>query len=44
MVLENILISFFNIGKPVNCPIFPAPVIGETVFSPLCIIASFVED
>ena len=27
-----------------SCPVFPAPLIEETVFSPLCILASFVID
>ena len=27
-----------------SCPFFPAPLIAETVFSPLCILTSFVID
>ena len=27
-----------------GCPLFPAPFIDETVFSPLYILASFVKD
>ena len=27
-----------------SCPVFPAPLIEETVFSPLFILASFVKD
>ena len=26
------------------CPVFPAPLIEETIFSPLYILASFVKD
>ena len=37
---ENVLISFFCC----NCPVFPAPLIEETVFSPLYIFASFVKN
>ena len=37
---ENVLISFFCC----NCPVFPAPLIEETVFSPLHILASFITD
>ena len=40
MVLENALISFFYL----SCPVFPVPVIEETVFSSLYIIASFIVD
>ena len=40
MVLDSVLISFF-----INsCPVFPALLIGKAVFSPLCILASFVKD
>ena len=34
------LISFFTC----SCPVFPAPFIEETIFSPLYIFASFVKD
>ena len=27
-----------------SCPVYPVPVIEEAVFSPLCILASFVND
>ena len=27
-----------------GCPVFPAPLVKEIVFSPLCILASFVKD
>ena len=40
MVLGSVLISFFTC----SCPVFPAPLIEETVFSPLYILASFVID
>ena len=40
MLLENVLISFFTGSYPV----FPAPLIEETVFSPSCVLASFVVD
>ena len=40
MLLENVLISFFT-G---SFPVFPAPLIEETVFSPSCVLASFVVD
>ena len=40
MVLESILVSFFYGGWPV----FPAPLVKEIVFPPLCIFASFVKD
>ena len=37
-----------GVGKCSNftcsCPIFPAPLIEETVYSPLCILVSFVKD
>ena len=39
MVSENVLISFFY-----SCPVFPASLIKEIVFSPLYIFASFVKD
>ena len=29
---------------PCSCPVFPAPLIKDTVFSPLCILACFVVD
>ena len=38
MVLENVLIYSFT-G---NCPVFPAPLIEETFFSPLETFVSFV--
>ena len=38
MVLGSVLISFFSSG----CPVFPAPLIEQAVFSPLYILASFV--
>ena len=37
LVWENVLVSFFYMSYPV----FWAPFIEETVFSPLCILASF---
>ena len=40
MVLGSDLISFFTC----SCPVFPAPLIEEAVFSPLYILASFVKD
>ena len=40
MVLESVLVSFFYKTRPV----FPAPLVKEIVFSPLYILASFVED
>ena len=40
MVLENVLIHSFT-G---HCSVFPAPLIEETVFYPLYILASFVID
>ena len=39
MVLLNVLISFLC-----SCPVLPAPLIEETVFFTLCILASFVKD
>ena len=40
IVLENVLISSITF----SCPVFPAPVIEETVFSSLYILATFVVD
>ena len=40
MVLGSVLISFFTS----SCPIFPAPLIEEAVFSPLYMLASFIKD
>ena len=37
MVLETVLIYFTG-----SCPVFPSQLIAETVFSPLCILVSFV--
>ena len=39
MVLESVLVSFTS-----GWPVFPAPLVKEVVFSPLYILASFVED
>ena len=38
-MLGSVLILFFTC----SCPVFPAPLIEEIVFSPLCIFASFVK-
>ena len=38
--VKSVLVSFFTSGWPV----FLAPLVGEIVFSPLYIIASFVKD
>jgi len=40
MMLRSVLVSFFIY----NCPVFPAPLSEEAVFSPLYILASFVKD
>src|SRR5574337_1150334 len=40
MVLESVLVSFFYKWLTV----FPAPLVKEIVFNPLCILASFVKD
>ena len=40
MVLESVLVSFFYKWLTV----FSAPLVKETVFSPLYILASFVKD
>ena len=40
MVLESVLISFFNI----SCPVLPAPFIEVAVFAALYILASFVKN
>ena len=40
IVLENVLISSFTF----SCPVFLAPVIEETVFFSLYILATFVVD
>ena len=40
MMLEAVLIDSLTCG----CPVFPAPLIEETVFSPLYILACFVID
>ena len=40
MVLGGVVISSFTY----SCPVFPAPLIEKTVFSPLYILASFVKD
>ena len=40
MVLGIVLMSlFYN-----SCPVFLAPLIEETIFSPLYILASFIKD
>ena len=39
-MLRSVLVSFFIY----NCPVFPAPLSEEAVFSPLFILASFVTD
>ena len=47
MVWENVLILLFYMqlpSFPCNCPVFPVPLIEETIFSPLYILASFVLD
>ena len=40
-VLDERVVHFDSF--PCSCPVFPAPCIEETVFPPLCILASFVE-
>ena len=42
MVIENVLISFFL--HIYTCPVFPAPIIEETVFSPSHIFSAFAVD
>ena len=44
MVLENVLISFFFFFLACGCPVSPALLIEESVFSPLHILASLVVD
>ena len=39
MILENVLMSLF----PCSCPVFPAPLVEEAVFSPLYILANSRE-
>ena len=40
MVLRNDVISFFYMC----CPVFPASFVEETIFPPLCSLASLVTD
>ena len=40
IVLGSVLIYSFIC----SCPVFPAPFIEEALFSPLCVLASFVQD
>ena len=42
MVLESVLIH--SLFWTHSCPVFPKPLIEETVFSPLYILAFFVID